>query len=265
MFIQGRGWSWIPGRAYRGAWVSWGVDDGYTYLGWAPLGPAFLWFGGVPRGFAGYYAAPWVYCPRGYVFAPAVGGHVVAGASAGGVASRVRPFAPAHPTVGGPSPQSMGYRADQVPAARGADLGGVSRAQAFGRPATAEPLGAHAPTRMAFEPRAPAMRPPVVRSPASARSSPAEARRRGAGAGPGDGRPASDVPGPQGGSVPTVRGGGCFRAATRGANRTPRGSVISLAARVSQPGGPRRRRQGSLTTFSHKLQLVRGCLLRSSR
>ncbi|HEY4012257.1 MAG TPA: DUF6600 domain-containing protein [Polyangiaceae bacterium] len=146
VYVQGRGWAWIPGRAYRGAWVSWGVDDGYTYLGWAPLGPAFLWFGGVPMGFAGYYTAPWVYCPRGYVFAPAMRGHLIAGTSAGTVAGRARPFVPAHPSVGGPSPQNLGYRADQVPSARGAEAAELSRAQSFARPSSAQTLGGRPPT-----------------------------------------------------------------------------------------------------------------------
>ena len=35
-------------------------------------------------GFAGYYASPWVYCPRGYVFALSMRGHVVAGGGARG-------------------------------------------------------------------------------------------------------------------------------------------------------------------------------------
>ena len=42
-----RGWAWIPGREYRGAWVNWGADDGYGYVGWYPMGPTFLWRGGV--------------------------------------------------------------------------------------------------------------------------------------------------------------------------------------------------------------------------
>jgi hypothetical protein len=231
--IQGRGWAWIPGRAYRGAWVSWGVDDGYTYLGWAPLGPAFLWFGGAPIGFGGYYAAPWVYCPRGYVFAPSVGGHVVSGAAAGSVASRVRPFVTAHPTVAGPSPQSMGYRADQVPAARGADSAEIARAQAFARPATAEPLGARAPTRMA----------PAARSPAARSLALPPARviaPRPIGGGVPTRLPATVSPRPAvpfaGASVPMMRGGGvasprpAVQSATRVAPASPSPRVLRAPA-----------------------------------
>ena len=90
---------WIPGREYRGAWVSWSVDDGYGYLGWAPLGPTFLWFGGVPVGWHGYWGPRWAYVPRGDVFAPRVGARVIVGPSAVVVASRMRPYAVASARV----------------------------------------------------------------------------------------------------------------------------------------------------------------------
>ena len=76
VFAEGRGWVWIPGREYRGAWVTWSVDDGYGYLGWAPMGPAFLWFGGVPVGWHGYWGPRWAYVP-------ARGGLCAAGRRAG--------------------------------------------------------------------------------------------------------------------------------------------------------------------------------------
>ncbi len=48
-----RGWCWVPGRVFAGAWVSW--SWGPLYVGWAPLDfwgrPA--WMGGPYRG--GYY------------------------------------------------------------------------------------------------------------------------------------------------------------------------------------------------------------------
>ena len=73
MWIDGRGWAWIPGRVYRGAWVAWSVNDGYSYVGWAPMGPAFIWVGGAPVVWTGYYGPRYVYCGRGDVFSPAVG------------------------------------------------------------------------------------------------------------------------------------------------------------------------------------------------
>jgi hypothetical protein len=151
VWIDGRGWVWIPGRVYRGAWVAWGVDDGYTYLGWYPMGPAFIWWGGVAVGYPYYVGPRWVYCPRGEVFSPVVGTRVVAGAAALPVAGRVRPYVPATPGVNaGPPPQKLGYMATQVPHATGAAAAKVARAQQFARPSTAQPLGAHAPTRVAM-------------------------------------------------------------------------------------------------------------------
>jgi hypothetical protein len=147
--IEGRGWAWIPGRGYRGAWVTWGVDDGYSYLGWAPMGPNFIWFGGVARPFPGYAAPRWVYCPRGDVFSASMRTRVVSGAAAGPIAVRVRPYVSASPGVatGGPSPQRMGFQSAQIPHSGGAPS--VARAQQFAHPSTASALGARAPTRAA--------------------------------------------------------------------------------------------------------------------
>jgi hypothetical protein len=209
VYVEGRGWAWIPGRAYRGAWVSLGVDDGYSYLGWAPLGPAFLWFGGVPMGFAGYYTAPWVYCPRGYVFAPSMRGHAVAGAAAGPVAGRVRPFVLAHPGVGGPSPQSFGYQAERVPNGSGAEAAEISRAQTFARPATAQALGARAPTRWvpaAQSPATAAVSAPRASLPVRLPEAGGARRTIPTASGPARVSPASPSPRPFRG--PSVRGGG---------------------------------------------------------
>jgi len=153
VLIEGRGWSWIPGRVYRGSWVMWGVDDGYGYVGWAPIGPAFLWFGGVARPFPGYVGPRWVYCPRGDVFSASVHAHVVSGPAAAPIAARVRPYVPATPGVGtaGPPPQKMGFQAAQIPHSAGAPT--VAHAQQFSHPSTASALGARAPTR--FSPISP--------------------------------------------------------------------------------------------------------------
>jgi hypothetical protein len=150
VFIEGRGWAWIPGRAYRGAWVVWSVDDSYGYLGWAPAPPLFLWFGGAAIWYRGAYVGPrWVYCPRHEVFAPAVGARVVVGAAAAPIASHMRLYVPATPsTANGPPPQRLGYNAAQLPRLTGAAEAHIVQAQQFARPSTAQPLGAHPPTRI---------------------------------------------------------------------------------------------------------------------
>jgi hypothetical protein len=155
ILIEGRGWSWVPGRVYRGAWVTWGVDDGNTYLGWAPMGPDFVWFGGYSVAWTVYVGPRWVYCPRGEVFSPRVGARVVAGAAAAPVAARMRPYVSASPTVAGPSPQRLGLAPSQVPHGAGPNAQSVARAQAFARPSTAAPVGGSTATRV----QAPSARP----------------------------------------------------------------------------------------------------------
>jgi hypothetical protein len=150
IFIEGRGWSWIPGREYRGAWVAWSVDDGYSYLGWAPMGPSFVWFGGAAVGWHGYWGPRWAYCPRGDVFAPRVGAHVLVGPGAVAIAGRMRPYTVADVRVGGPPPGRLGYTAAQIPHATGA--ASVSHAEQFARPSTAKALGGSAPTRFEAAP-----------------------------------------------------------------------------------------------------------------
>src|SRR5579872_827469 len=146
VFIDGRGWGWVPGRVYRGAWVTWSVDDGYGYVGWAPMAPAFLWFGGVAVGWNVYVGPRWVYCPRGAVFSPGIGGRVVAGPAAAPIAARMHMYVGA--ASGGPPPTRLGYNAAEIPHGAGASAG-LSRAQQFAHASTATTLGARSPTRFA--------------------------------------------------------------------------------------------------------------------
>ncbi|MGC4089973.1 MAG: hypothetical protein QM756_19210 [Polyangiaceae bacterium] len=77
-WIGGTGWAWVPGYRYAPAWVSWRVPTGsYAYVGWAPLGPSYLWFNGYAVSY--WYGAytPWVYCPSSYVFNRSVNHYVV--------------------------------------------------------------------------------------------------------------------------------------------------------------------------------------------
>jgi hypothetical protein len=78
VWISGRGWAWIPGLRYAPAWVAWRTPvGGYGYVGWAPLPPAWIWFGGVSvvYGYGPYY--PWVFCSSEYLFYPHVHHHIV--------------------------------------------------------------------------------------------------------------------------------------------------------------------------------------------
>jgi hypothetical protein len=171
VWVGGRGWAWIPGRQYRGAWVTWGVDDGYTYVGWAPMPPAFVWFGGAPVVFAVYVPPRWAYCARGEVFSPVVRTRIVSGAAVASIATRVRPYVPATPTAvtAGPPPQRLGFQAAQIPRPAGTTAVGVERARQYSSPSSAQPLGARAPTRV---PLVGQHQPGVGPSPGSARVAP---------------------------------------------------------------------------------------------
>jgi len=150
VFIDGRGWSWIPGREYRGAWVSWGVDDGYGYVGWYPMMPAYLWFGGVGMAYSFGIGPRWNYCGRGEIFSPVVGTRLLRGQVAVAAGARVH----AMPSVNGmasrsPEPSKLGFSAAQVPHATGAGAQGIAKAQQFSRASTATAQGARPPSHAA--------------------------------------------------------------------------------------------------------------------
>ena len=166
-----RGWAWIPGRAYSGAWVSWRMGyDGYDYLGWSPLAPTWYWRDGYA--YSLYYAppAPYAYCPYDHVFAPGgPRGYVVGGSLAAAAAANTRPYVPASPTVNGhvgatpsvngvksvasrgPAPAALGLSAAQVPHSNRSNLG-LARAKGFATPKSAQAFGAHAPASFAANP-----------------------------------------------------------------------------------------------------------------
>jgi hypothetical protein len=149
-----RGWVWIPGRAYAGAWVVWRLaPDGSSYLGWAPMSPAWAWVAGMAMGLTGSPQSPFVFCPREDVFSPVVGTRVVRGEPAGALLADSHPYVPATPVVGrprahavvqGPPPAVLGIDASRI-ARVPIDDRRVRRAQVFARPSTAMPIGARPP------------------------------------------------------------------------------------------------------------------------
>lgn len=78
VWVPGTGWAWIPGRQYAHAWVTWRVPTGsYAYVGWAPMPPSFVWFGGVAVGVWYTPRVAYVFCPSHYVFSYHVHHHIV--------------------------------------------------------------------------------------------------------------------------------------------------------------------------------------------
>ena len=128
VWIGGAGWAWVPGLTYAPAWVAWRTPVGsYSYVGWAPLPPAYVWFGGYATWYPYYPVYPWVFCPSEYVFYPHVHAYIVHDHYGMAYAARyTRPYYPATPTPGGhagaaprgPSPQSAHVPARAVPMER---------------------------------------------------------------------------------------------------------------------------------------------------
>lgn len=120
VWISGRGWSWVPGLRYAPAWVSWRVPTtSYAYVGWAPIPPAYVWFGGaaVVYGYAPVY--PWVFCRSDYLFAYHVHTHVLRDHRHVSWAARyTRPYRPAAPRGGyvRAAPRAPSVRTARVPA-----------------------------------------------------------------------------------------------------------------------------------------------------
>jgi hypothetical protein len=127
IWISGRGWSWIPGRTYAPSWVVWRTSD-YGYIGWAPMPPAWYWYGGSAVYFTTRPSAAYVFCPTSYVFHSNVSNYVVHDkATVSNIASHSRNYTPANPTASGDhksadsaSASNSASRASTAPSASGA-------------------------------------------------------------------------------------------------------------------------------------------------
>lgn len=64
---SGSSWAWVPGYVYAPAWVDFHVGAA-GYVGWAPLGPRFVWRNGMFLSVGLWRPAPVVYCPTQYLF-----------------------------------------------------------------------------------------------------------------------------------------------------------------------------------------------------
>jgi hypothetical protein len=151
VLVTETGWAWVPGYRYAPAWVSWRVPTGsYAYVGWAPLGPDYVWFNGVAVSYGYGSPVPWVFCPSVYVFHRHVHHYVVRDRGlVTRIAAHTRRYAPAAPRargnfrtaayVSGPSLASARVPAHAVPRERV-------------RAVPARPPGAALPGRVATRP-----------------------------------------------------------------------------------------------------------------
>jgi hypothetical protein len=134
VWVPGTGWAWVAGRRYANAWVTWRVPtDDYAYVGWAPLPPAWGWYGGAAVSLWWYPPAPYVFCPSGYAFSYHVHSYVVHdryvihdiaahtrnySAAPGHIAATPRVLPANSPPPRGPTLQSARIPASAAPASR---------------------------------------------------------------------------------------------------------------------------------------------------
>jgi hypothetical protein len=197
VWIGGTGWAWIPGLTYAPAWVAWRVPtSSYAYVGWAPLPPSYVWFGGFAVWYPYYPVYPWVFCPSEYVFYPHVHHYVVHDHYGMAYAAHyTRPYYPASPHPGqhtagaphGPSPQAARVPTNAVPHARVSSAAITARGTAISSAYPRQQLSPGDARRTSFDrngvtraltssplTRRPAME--ATRAPGITRSSPAIAR-----------------------------------------------------------------------------------------
>jgi hypothetical protein len=161
VLIDGRGWSWIPGRAYAPAWVSWRVGaPGFGFIGWSPLAPTWGWRAGAAFSFGFAVVPRWSYCATGDLFAPRLAGRVLVGARVAEAEAGTRAWeGEGGGRRGGPPPARVGIPADHVTHPAPNDPG-LQHAQNFGKPSTSGAVGGHPPAKGGTHDNDPSKSPP---------------------------------------------------------------------------------------------------------
>ena len=135
VWVPNVGWGWVAGRRYANAWVTWRVPtDNYGYIGWAPMPPAWGWYGGFAVSLWWYPPTAYVFCPTHYAFSYHVHSYVVHdhhmvrdvaahtrnfhSEGGGHVAAKPRVLPANSPPPRGPSLQSARIPAFAAPASR---------------------------------------------------------------------------------------------------------------------------------------------------
>jgi hypothetical protein len=149
-FIDGPGWSWIPGRVYSPAWVTWRTGaPGYGFVGWAPLAPAWGWRSGVVFQYGFPLVPRYSYVAVADVFHVSLASRVLVGARIGAVEVATHPFVEGVAVggrVAGPAPTAIGCKADAVVHPKPGDPA-LAKAQGFSKPSTAAAQGGHPPSK----------------------------------------------------------------------------------------------------------------------
>jgi hypothetical protein len=144
MFTQDRGWAWIPGRRYAGAWVVWRTGpDGY--VGWGPAPAGWYWRSGEAVRLLEPTMAGFVYAKTTDLFSSNLRPRLLTPPRLLDVASRTRPYAApdaeiaAHllaPTAAAPTPHDLGIATSAVTTTPRGDAG-LQRAWLLAKPSSA--------------------------------------------------------------------------------------------------------------------------------
>jgi len=140
-----RGWAWIPGRRYAGAWVVWrtGADG---YVGWGPAPASWYWQNGAAVRVPKPTVVGFVYARTAHLFAPDVSSHLLGMPEVMSVAARTQPHRnaqainPLNPEADAPSPADLGIASSNVVVTPPGDPT-LQRAWLYARPSGAHAAG----------------------------------------------------------------------------------------------------------------------------
>ena len=148
-----RGWAWVPGRRYAGAWVSWRTgtrpSDGKRWVGWGPVQPTWYWKDGEAVRTGRLGVAGFVYCPSAEIFARPLTPHFAGPRDAVDVAIHTTPFRGREaagdarslaPMPEAPTPDELGVALGDVLATPNDDPN-LQRAWLLARPSAARAAG----------------------------------------------------------------------------------------------------------------------------
>jgi len=145
MFSGARGWAWVPGRRYAGAWVIWRSGEA-GYVGWGPAPANWYWQNDVPVRTPNPTTLGFVYCRTSDLFAPSVASKLIGLPDVMKVATSTRPYAWQErssslvPTTASPTPAELGISPGDVVATPGNDTS-LQRAWLIARPGGARAAG----------------------------------------------------------------------------------------------------------------------------
>ncbi|MBX3233651.1 MAG: hypothetical protein KIT84_21130 [Labilithrix sp.] len=133
-----KGWAWISGRQYAGAWVDWRTPSATdtSIVGWGPTPPSQVWRvspDGVHAMSYSAFATPYVYAKTKDLFAPDVGKRLMPAGAALAVAYTTEPGR-------APTPDKLGIAKEAVPLPPLMDRG-LQQAWMLATPATAKAVG----------------------------------------------------------------------------------------------------------------------------